>query len=160
MAFMLIAVTLFFVLAGLFVFTVLFSNVKTSAKIIEQENAILLVSKLANSPELSCESAFDGSRLNCVDSDKAMALAANIEAYKNFWGIEGIVIRKIYPDGSQECNSFNYPDCNVITVLDAGEGTGVSNFVALCKKINVGEGNETKIENDCELGKLIVTYNG
>lgn len=161
MAFMLIAVTLFFVLAGLFVLTILFSNVKTSAKIIEQENAILLASKLANSPEFSCEGAFGGSRLVCIDSDKAMALKGSISKYTNFWGVESIEIRKIYPPGNLECTANNYPDCNIIKVLSSDKGgTGISNFVALCKKVDVGEEDETRIEDVCELAKLIVVYNG
>lgn len=157
MAFMLIALTLFFVLAGLFVFTIFFSNLKTSANIIEQENAILLVSKLSNSPEFSCENAFGGNRLNCVDADKAMALKENANKYSQFWGVEGIEIRKIYDGNSNECTEQNYPECGSITVLSPKSGgTGISNFAALCKKVNI---NDT-IQDVCDLAKVIVTYNG
>ena len=157
MAFMLMAVTLFFVLAGLFVFSILFSNIKTSAKNLEQENTILLVSKIANSPEFSCETAFGGNRLSCIDADKAMALSNNINKYKNFWGVEEIEIRKIYPPTDLPCTWANYPKCGKIEVLSSENGgTGISNFVALCRKENI----EDKIEDICELAKIIVVYDG
>lgn len=158
MAFMLMAVTLFFVLAGLFVFTVLFSGLKSSGQQVQQENAILLVSKMSNTPEFSCEGAFGSSRLNCIDEDKVMALKDDANKYSNFWGVQGIEIRKIFPEDNAnvECTSANYPNCGIIKILSSvSGGTGVSNFVALCRKINTQNG----FENKCELAELIVTYN-
>src|SRR3989339_757807 len=60
MAFMLIAVTLFFALVGLFLIVFVFSGLKGSATALQEKNALLLVTKLANSPEFSCEDVFDG----------------------------------------------------------------------------------------------------
>ena len=158
MAFMLIAVTLFFVLVGLFFLRISFSELRTSAELIEEKNALLLVSKLANSPEFSCENAFGGIKMNCVDSDKAMALKNNINRYSGFWGLSGIELRKIYPSGELvECGSSNYPDCNYIRILSASNsGVGISNFVALCRIEEV----ENSIQERCELAKIIVYYGG
>lgn len=156
MAFMLIAVTLFFVLVGLFIVTIIFSNLKSSASIVKEENAMLLVSKIAESPEFSCGDAFSESRINCIDSDKAMALKGRIKSYSDFWGVSGIEIAKIYPSENSECTSQNYPDCGKIILIKALEGTGVSNFVALCRK----EFSEAGLQDKCEIGKIIVTYNG
>src|SRR4030042_5145835 len=78
MAFMLMAITLFFVLVGIFVLVIRFSGLKDTAKQLEEENAMLLVSKLANSPEFSCENAF-GALSNCIDADKIMALGSREE---------------------------------------------------------------------------------
>ena len=50
MAFVLMAVTLFFVLVGMFVLVVRFSGLEESATALEEKNAMLLVAKLANSP--------------------------------------------------------------------------------------------------------------
>ena len=50
MAFMLIAVTLFFSLVGMFFLVIFVSNLRESASILEEKNALLLVIKLANSP--------------------------------------------------------------------------------------------------------------
>ena len=59
MAFMLIAIMIFFALVGLIILTVGFSGLKEKATALQEENANLLVSKLANSPEFSCGQAFE-----------------------------------------------------------------------------------------------------
>lgn len=158
MAFMLMAVTLFFVLAGVFVLVIRFSGVKKSAEILEEENAMLLISKLANSPEFSCGESFGGRRTNCVDADKVMVLKESIGKYFNFWGVSNIEIRKIYPKTSEvKCSLGNYPKCNTIQVI-SGEmaGVGLSNFVSLCRK----ESLEGEVYDKCELAKIVVTYKG
>jgi len=58
MAFMLMAITLFFVLVGLFVLKINLSELKQSAETLEEKNALLLVTRLANSPEFSCDNSF------------------------------------------------------------------------------------------------------
>jgi hypothetical protein len=161
MAFMLIAVTLFFVFAGLFFAMIVFSDIRGTAEELEQRDALLLVSKLANSPEFACGNAFGSFRTNCIDADKAMALKNNKEKYEdlggNFWRVDGIEIRKIYPADHTgiECDSGNYPDCGKITIVEK-QGIGVSNFVALCRKENI----EGFVEDKCEMGKVIVYYGG
>ena len=157
MAFMLIAVTLFFALVGLFVMTIVFSNLRGSADLLEEKNALLLVSKLAESAEFSCGEAFSGSRTNCVDFDKVMALEQNIGKYSGFWDVSGIEIKKILNSSETgECSTENYPNCGEIKILEAVNGTGVSNFISLCRKERI----EEQIQDKCEVARLIVTYNG
>ena len=156
MAFMLMAITLFFVLVGVFVLAIKFSGLKESATILEEENAMLLVTKLANSPEFSCGEAFGINRINCIDFDKVMMLKENIIKYIGFWDVSNIEIRKIYPvDGEIMCNIGNYPDCNVIRLHQKEiSGAGLSNFVSLCRNESFNE----EIYNKCELAKLILRY--
>ncbi|MEK6917366.1 MAG: hypothetical protein AABW51_00270 [Nanoarchaeota archaeon] len=152
-AFMLIAVTLLFVLAGVFFLGFKLSGLKKQALSLEENNALLLVSKLANSPEFSCENAFGTKRTNCVDEDKVMALKNN-EGYAGFWGKSNIEIRKI-GSSEKECTIANYPDCDVIKIADGKQGGAyVGNFVALCRKANVNG----YIEDKCEVAKLLVSY--
>ena len=156
-AFMLLAITIFFVLVGIFVLVFKVGSIRETATILEQDNAMLLVSRLANSPEFSCGNAFGTSKVDCVDFDKAMALKESSSKYSDFWGVSNIEIIKIYPvtDSKIECDSFTYPDCNIIQIK-SGELTGysVSNFVSLCRK----ESFEGIPYNKCELAKLIVSY--
>lgn len=156
MAFMLMAITLFFVLVGMFVLVFGFSNLKQRAQILEDTNAMLLVTKLANSPEFSCGDAF-ASKVNCVDADKVMVLKDNVGRYGNFWGVGSIEIRKIYPDkGNVLCTLQNYDSCGVIEVFK-GAGQGIlpatSNFVSLCKK----QSENSMLYEKCELARLIVS---
>ena len=159
MAFVLIAVTLFFAIVGLFVLTFSFSGLRESAAILEEENALALVSQIANSPEFSCGGVFDETNLNCIDADKAMALKENVETYSKFWGVKGIEIRKIYPElaaGEIECERENYPECNILTLISSSKGVGVSSFVSLCRRDFDIE--KSRFQNKCELAKIIVTY--
>ncbi len=156
MAFMLIAVTLFFALVGMFMLVLQFSNLRESAESLCEKNALLLVTKLANSPEFSCGNSFGSGKSNCVDSDKVMALKGKSEEYKDFWGVSNIQIRKIYPSGNVECNTENYPNCNIIKIREGGINSTYENFVSLCRKENV----EGEVEDKCELARLMVSYEG
>lgn len=155
MTFMLIAVTFLFILVGLFFLSIRLYNVRQTATNLEQENAMLLVSKLANSPEFSCGNAFGTSRTNCLDFDKLMALWNRIDNYSDFWGVAKIEVRKIYPNEATLCDNFNYPDCGDIKLLDKNVNTqpAVSNFVSLCRK----DTNGNVIYDKCELALLMIS---
>ncbi len=157
MAFMLMAVTLFFVLIGMFVLTIYVSELKNSAAVLNEKNALLLVTKLANSPEFSCGEAFGSLRTNCIDADKVMILRERISEYEGFWDVENIEIRKIYPESENKiCTLENYPDCDIIKIREGSITAEYSNFVSLCRK----EAFEGESENKCELARLMISYNG
>jgi len=158
MAFMLLAVTLFFVLVGLFVLVIRFAGIGESATALEEKNALLLTTKMANSPEFSCGNVYGTGNTNCVDGDKVMALMQNIENYDGFWGngVSNIEIKKIYPqEETKLCTLGNYPDCNTIRMI-SGEVKGFSaeNFVSLCRK----ESESGKTYDKCEIAKILVSY--
>ncbi|HTY43955.1 MAG TPA: hypothetical protein VMC80_01820, partial [Patescibacteria group bacterium] len=69
MMFMLLAITIFFVLVGILVLALSLGGLKQTSKNLEEENSLLLVEKLADSPEFSCEGSF-GAKVNCIDMDK------------------------------------------------------------------------------------------
>lgn len=140
-AFMLVAVTLFFALVGIFILAIQLSNIKESSLLIEEKESLILTSTLANSPEFSCGDAFGTSKINCIDKDKVMALKNNIQKYSGFWGVEGIEIREIYP-GKE-----------TIKIIESESGIKTSNFVAICSKEVDG-----LPYNNCSLGQIMITY--
>jgi len=158
MAIMLLAVTLFFILVGLFVLSFKLASVRGMAAELEEKNAMLLVSKISNSPEFACGNAFGTGKLDCIDSDKAIVLKSSIDKYNEFWGgnIENIEIRKVYPAGTGiECNIANYPNCDVIKMFDKPiAGTALWNFALLCKK----EDKNGRKYDKCEIAKIFVSY--
>ena len=157
MLFMLVAVVLFFVLVGVFLLVFGFSGLKGSAVELQEKNALMLVTRLANSPEFSCGDSFGSNKINCVDADKVMMLKENSDKYENFWGASNIIIRKIYPktDGEIICELGNYPNCNILKVHSKKiTGADISNFVTLCRK----EAGERGSYNKCELAKMSVSY--
>jgi hypothetical protein len=154
MIFMLIAVTLFFILAGLFFLSFQLSGIRSQFLDIQEQNAKQLVSKLANTPELTC------GRPNCIDYDRALLLKDKLE-YRRFWQVDSIEVIRLYPilDNDIECNKGSYPNCNKLTIF---ENTGKdliprqSNFVQLCRK----DSYEGDFYERCELGLLIVGFEG
>ena len=153
MMFMLLAVTLLFVIVGLFFLAIRMSTLKNAATTLGEENAKLMVSKLANSPEFSCGNAF-GTKSNCIDFDKIMVLK-DMKEYSKFWGVAKIEVRKILPSGNTTCNLENYPNCEIINVLNLNVNSlpPSSNFVSLCRK----EKSERIIYDKCELALLMVS---
>jgi hypothetical protein len=136
------------------------SDLKQKATALEEKNAIILSSKIANHPELSCEQAYSGTKVNCVDGDKLAALIGNSARYKNFWAVSNLEIRKIYPNQVQEiiCTSTNYPNCNYFKIfsnMTKNSGPDYTSFVVVCRK----DKEQNIIYNKCELAKLIVSYN-
>jgi hypothetical protein len=156
MSFMLLGVFLFFGLVGMIILTVKFSDMKQSATDLEEQNAILLVTKLANSPEFACGETFGTQKTDCIDEDKVMMLRENIGKYADFWGVSNIEIRRIYPKNMGiECTALNYPKCDTIRLINKSAlGFDKSNFVALCRK----EKYKENIVNVCEMAKIIVRY--
>jgi hypothetical protein len=160
MSFMLIAVFLFFALVGMIVLSFMLGNIRESATTLKEQNAKLLVSRMASSPELWCGEVYGREKTDCIDLDKAMALKANIREYSEFWKISSLEIQKIYPKAIPnkitKCTVANYPNCNMITLINKKDSYDVSNYVALCRK----EVYNNKVVNTCELGKITVGYEG
>jgi hypothetical protein len=157
MSFMLLAVFLFFSLVGMIIITVKMSELRNSATELERQNAMLLATKLASSPEFSCGDVYGTPKTDCVDLDKVMMLKENIKKYSNFWGSSNIVIMRVYPTNKTivECNPTNYPNCSSINLMGkALEGYDASNFVALCRK----EKDKGDTVTKCEMGQIIIRY--
>ncbi|HLC77547.1 MAG TPA: hypothetical protein VJH92_00290 [Candidatus Nanoarchaeia archaeon] len=155
-AFMLLGVTLFFALVGMAFVGLKLSGMKGEANDLKKQNAQLLVSKLANSPEFSCGDSFYTSKSNCIDADKVMALKAQEVKYSGFWGTSNIEIRRIYPktNGEVNCTKTNYPNCNIIALHAGRVGTYEENFVILCRK----EAKNGVSYDKCEMAKLMVSF--
>lgn len=160
MSFMIVAVFLFLAMVGMAVVTVKMSELKSSATSLDKQNAVLLVTKLANSPEFACGEVYGTAKTDCVDWDKVMALKIGISKYSDFWGASSIEIRRIYPPKSPSaqdiiCTGVNYPPkCNIIKVMGSTKDFDKSNFVALCRK----ERYKNEFVNKCEMAILTVGY--
>ena len=154
-AFMLVALVILFVMIFLFIIQFKLASLRGSAQDLEEQNSVLMVSRLAESAEFSCGQAYGSQKEYCLDMDKIFVLSQNIEHYKSFFGVSNIEIRKIYPPELEKCTSTNYPNCGYIKILDK-PSTGADHFafVSLCRKEIVNG----KYSNKCELGKLIVRY--
>lgn len=156
-AFMLIALTLFFVLVGLFFLSYSFNGLKAKKAAANQDAAIKQVARIANSPEFSCEGVYTTNQVSCVDFDKVIALEKYVNDYSKFWGVDNIQLRVVYPNSNKTtlCTSNNYPNCNYVDLLGKGSSNfDKSTFVVLCRKASDG----SSVYDKCVLAKLIVRY--
>lgn len=154
MAFMLIAIIIFFVLVGLFALSMSFGGLKEKKAALDEKNALLLVSKLANYPEFSCENAYGGDKIDCVDFDKVMILKKHPE-YLEYLDLKNVEIKKITNDEEVVCTLQNYPDCNFLSLFEeSNQGDDKSAFISLCRKGSF----EGATYNKCELARLIVRF--
>ncbi len=133
MAFMLIAVVIFFAMVTLVYLAISYSNLESRADQLRDEEARELVRQLAGSPEFTFTASTDCAA--CIDFDRAFQLS-KIEQYKQrFWNLDYLMIEKIYPnnfaDKKVPCTDANYPNCNQVIVIPGEEYSTKSTFVAL-----------------------------
>jgi len=152
MSFMIIGITVFFVLVGLFWLSISISGMRERVETSTRESAILLVSRLAGSPEFECSDT----KPLCVDADKLLVLKDH-KNYARFWQVDGIQVKKVYPYENKtiECSEGNYPGCNVFTIKPVPSEAGLvedSSFISLCRE-EYKNGYNYK---HCELGKISV----
>jgi len=152
MAFFLVAVVLFFILAGLFVLAIIYSNLYKSATETAEQRTLSSISNLADSPEFSC-----GDSYNCVDADKLIALMQNKD-YERFWPFSSLRVRRGQAfdkteEEMTECTLGNYPNCDMFVVYDkevANERT-IASYVALCRK----NSENNFVYDHCEIAEFI-----
>jgi len=147
MAFVLVALVIFFALAALFYFSISFSDLQNQAQLLREESAKEIVRNMVATPEFSSSLCSV-----CIDLDKVLMLKEKT-SYKNFWNLDFLKIEKLYPiteskDGKEECTKLNYPNCKTITLIETEDfGSPHSAFVALCR-YEQSNGGYIK----CELG--------
>jgi hypothetical protein len=152
MAFVLVALMIFFAIALLFYISIRSGGIVREVESLREEEVIESVRKMAGTAEFSWTASGDCAA--CIDLDKVFMLKDRA-AYKGFWSnIELLQVKRVYPTYSEnECERENYPNCDTITIIDGGgDLRGLGAFVALCRYDPV-EGREK-----CELGKIIMAY--
>ena len=132
MAFVLVAIAIFFALVALLYFSVRLRGLERTAGEQSDDVTALLVQKLANLPELRAGCA------GCIDLDKAFVLGqlGMNKRYATRWGIDYLEISLLYPDiVHKQCTSANYPLCDSLVLLNESKsfGTASKSFVALCR---------------------------
>ena len=147
MVFMLLAVTLFVILAGLFYLSIKVVNLEEDVNELNRDKAVALVNKIASNPEFVFENV-----PNAIDADKLMVLKDS-RAYRDFFGVDGIIVQKIYPiEESVECSVENYPNCNLIKIFTKKEVSNTQSFVSWCRKNSISGISY----DDCSLAILMI----
>lgn len=137
MAFMLIAVVIFFAMVALVYFSISSANLQARASDLRDEEARELARQIAGTPEFAFTAKGDCS--SCIDFDRAFQISKSDEYKKHFWNLDYLAIEKVSPGGVSEtgrvteCSSSNYPDCNQITIISSNDYATKTSFVALAE---------------------------
>jgi len=145
MAFVLVALMIFFSLAALIYFAIYSSNIKETSIRLKQQEALEITRKLQGTPEFTFSQASDCS--SCIDFDKVLLLK-NRPSYNNFWNLNYLMIEKISPPTpGGECTKTNYPNCNQTTIIPAkGDIETQSAFITLVRWVPEGSSGYYKYE--------------
>lgn len=134
MAFMLVALFLLLVLAGLFFMSLYSGQLKAQAEQIKKNKAVNIAALIGQSAEFSCGS-------NCIDADRLVALSEK-DIYGELWNIESIRIYSVFPK-----------EQGVFTILDKQEDKEtrtVESYISLCKRNEKGF--------SCKIGRIVIGY--
>lgn len=131
MAFVLVAIVIFFAMAALIYFSISLSSLRQDVQQQRDNEAREIARGLAGVPELIFTSS-DCSQ--CIDLDKALVLSQS-EKYKDFFGLEYLEIELLYPEKPNiECTKTNYPSCGKITLISTDQDISAkSAFVTLAR---------------------------
>lgn len=153
MAFVLVAIVIFFALISLVFFSVRINSLKKQASLIQEEQTASLVRHISGTPELSWKACS-----GCIDLDKAIALKkTGTNAYSSLWELDYLMIERIYPEHQKrECVYGNYPECNSLVLINSTKDYGITStaFVSLCFW------NSEKSQEICELGRIYASGSG
>jgi len=133
MAFMLVAVIIFFVIVGLFALMIFYNQLYNEAEEIAERRTLTAVTYLADSPEFECVEG----QSNCIDGDKLMALLKKSN-YTKMWPFSSLTIIRFHAFAKPErelvdCSMQNYPKCDRFNVYSKGvKEIRISSFAALC----------------------------
>lgn len=118
MAFMLVAVMIFFSMVGMIYFSISLSNLKDKAIELQDKEARETVRKISGIPEFAFTSSGDCSA--CIDFDKLMQMK-NSNVYQNLWSFDYLMVEKLNSDFPDvECTETNYPNCEKIILINKG----------------------------------------
>lgn len=137
MAFMLVAIVIFFSMVALIYFSISMNNLRHKYIELKDSEARELVRKLSGAPELTFTA--DSSCSGCVDFDKAFVLSQRFGGtYSQLVNLEYLSIEKIYPSSNDPCNAGNYPNCEELVLIDKADDSIATKtaFVALAWREN------------------------
>jgi len=144
MAFMIVAIVIFFVLVGLFFLMYQSASLKGSFAQLQRDKAISALSILSNMPEITCGDL-------CVDVDKVESILN--KDYSGFWNVASVKIYKV-SSSSESVVKCPAPNCNYWEIYDSEQKNikEFSSYVSLCR-MQLKQGS---IYEKCDIGKLVV----
>ncbi|MEK6855139.1 MAG: hypothetical protein AABX73_02870 [Nanoarchaeota archaeon] len=124
MAFVLVALMIFFSLVALVFLSIWLSDLKGNTQELKDKEALEIIRKISGTPEFTFTSSSDCS--SCIDLDKVI-MAKSMDSYQNLFNLDYLLIERVYPPATGgECTRSNYPNCNQITIIKKTEDYGLA----------------------------------
>lgn len=125
MAFMLVAIMIFFAMVAIVYFTITFSKLQDTASDLREEEAKELARQMAGTPELMF-SKQASPYSSTVDLDKAFYIK-KLGTYQNkFWNLDYLAIERVYPipnPAKEFCvTEADLKDCRYLVIIDKTSG--------------------------------------
>ncbi|MBS3088167.1 hypothetical protein J4402_00130 [Candidatus Pacearchaeota archaeon] len=142
MAFVLVALMIFFGLVAVIYLSIWSSNLEESAAQRQEEEALQIALALAGSPEFAFTSSSDCS--SCVDFEKIVSLDKDI--YKTLWNLDYLEVEIVYPVPESG-------ETNKITIIPRPPNLGSTSsvFISLVRR------DQSTRDFKYEIGKIIVS---
>lgn len=124
MAFMLVAIMIFFAMVAIVYFTIAMAKLQGTADDLRDQEAKELARQMSGTPELSFSQG-GSSESSTIDLDKAYLIAKDGGFRKKFWNLDYLMIERIYPGTPASrniCLPNNYPNCRELVLIDNTEG--------------------------------------
>ena len=151
MAFMIVALLIFFTIAGIFVLNLSFKGLREGAQDLKTQKAISFLSTLPSMTEF----IFEDSCTNCIDKDKLRVFNFFSDEYNKFFPLDSLKVIKVYPktelitpDGDIPCPSN---DCFLLFNSTNSSLQEFATFVSVCEKSKFSG----RISKNCEIWKLV-----
>ena len=151
MVFMIVALLLFFVLAGLFFVGYQYKQMKSNFGELQKEQAVSFLEVMRGMPEFSYSSKDTRTKGVCLDWDKIQVVAAKREEFSPLFPVASIKVLKAFSSEVKPCPGQN---CNFYVIYNSSQKSveEYDTYACFCRKQS-----ENSIAYDkCELGKLIV----
>ena len=150
MAFMLVAVMIFFSMVAIVYFMIVSSKISDTAEDLRQEEAKELARQMAGTPELMF-SKRSSPESSVVDLNKAIYLKQHRAYQKGFWNLDYLAIERVYPRPSRqnECDAENLGTCRFLTIINNTQdlvGTQTAPVAIVWWDSTLGPGGDYRFE--------------
>jgi hypothetical protein len=151
MAFMIMAIFIFFTLTGLFILRVSMGGLNSDAQDLKREKAISFLSTIPKMTELN----FKGSCVNCLDIDKIKIFSDYGAEYKRFFPLDSLKAFRVYPipNNTVVDKEMICPSADCIILFDS-QNTSIQEYATF---VSVCEGSKRSgiFQEKCEIWKLV-----
>ena len=116
MAFVLVALLIFFSMAALIYFSIMITKMRADAGTLKEKEALELARATIGTPEFTFTARQCSS---CIDLDKVLFISER-PAYKTLWNLDYLIVKRVFPPppNNAVCTKINYPDCGQIVVIE------------------------------------------